>query len=110
MLWLDSVAPNVPRLFSVTKIAPRTVQLKWDAPLPARDKEPVYGYVIYRFEGDEKINLDDPKNILRINYNTGNVFNDTTVQPGKTYLYVVTAIDRLKNESDRTPSIAVMIN
>jgi uncharacterized lipoprotein YddW (UPF0748 family) len=110
MLWLDSVAPNIPRAFSVTKIAARTVQLKWEAPLPARDKEPVYGYVIYRFEGNEKINLDDPKNILRINYNTGNVFNDTTVQPGKTYTYVVSAIDRLKNEGDRTPSIAVMIN
>lgn len=110
MLWLDSVAPNVPRGFSVTKIAPRTVQLTWEAPLLARDKEPVYGYVIYRFEGDEKINLDDPKNILRINYNTGTVFNDNTVQPGRTYLYVISAIDRLKNESDRTPSIAVMIN
>jgi uncharacterized lipoprotein YddW (UPF0748 family) len=110
MLWLDSVAPNVPRAFSVSKITPRTVQLKWEAPLPARDKEPVFGYVIYRFEGDEKTDLDDPKNILRINYNTSTVFNDTTVQAGKTYIYVVTAIDRLKNESDRTPSIATIIN
>jgi uncharacterized lipoprotein YddW (UPF0748 family) len=109
MLWLDSIPPNVPRSFSVAKIAPLTVQLKWEAPLPSRDKEPVYGYVIYRFEGDEKINLDDPKNILRVNYDTGSVFNDTTVQPGKTYLYVVSAIDRLKNESDRTPSIAVVV-
>lgn len=110
MLWLDSVAPNVPRNLSVTKIAPRTVQLKWEVPLLAADKEPVYGYVIYRFENTEKINLENPENILRINYNIGTVFNDTTVQPGKTYLYVITAIDRLKNESERTPAIAAIIN
>jgi len=110
MLWLDSVPPNAPRGLLLNKIAPRTVQLKWEAPLPSRDKEPVYGYVIYRFEGNEKVDLDDPKNILRINYNTGTVFNDTTVLPGKTYLYVVSAIDRLKNESDRTPAMAVTIN
>lgn len=110
MLWLDSVAPNVPRAFTVTKPTARTVQLKWEAPLPAADKEPVYGYVIYRFEGDEKINIEDPKHILHIQYNKVPVFVDTTVQPGKTYLYLITAIDRLKNESDRTPAIAVMVN
>ena len=110
MLWLDSVAPKAPHGLTVTKTAARAVQVKWEAPLPAADKEPVYGYVIYRFENEEKINLEDPKGILHIQYNNQQHFTDTTVEPGKTYLYVVTAIDRLKNESDRTPTMAVTIN
>ena len=85
------------------------VQLKWETPLPAADKEPVYGYVIYRFEGMEKINLDDPKNILHIQYSAEPFYNDGNILRGKTYLYVVTAFDRLKNESDRSPTIAVTI-
>jgi hypothetical protein len=85
------------------------VQLKWEAPLPAADKEPVYGYVIYRFEGTEKIDVADPKNILHIQYNADPFYNDSSILRGKTYLYVITAIDRLKNESDRSPTIAVTI-
>jgi len=79
------------------------------APTLARDEQPVYGYVIYRFTDGEKINIDDPKNILRIQYNNGLAFEDATVQRGKTYMYVITALDRLKNESDRSPTIAVTV-
>ena len=72
------------------------------------DKEPVYGYVIYRFDGTERVNLNDPKYILHYQYNTDTAYEDKTVQHGKTYLYVVTALDRMKNESDPTPTIAVI--
>jgi len=108
MLWLDSVPPNVPRNL-IVKAENKTAHLTWDLPLIARDKEPVYGYVIYRFEGTEKIDIDDPKNILHIQYNTDLFYNDDTVQRGKTYSYIITAIDRLKNESERTPVMAVKI-
>jgi uncharacterized lipoprotein YddW (UPF0748 family) len=108
MLWLDSIAPNIPQNLLATAV-PNTnkVQLKWDPPLPARDKEPVYGYVIYRFEGEEKIDITKPNNIVHIQYDPTPIFIDTTAQPGKTYLYVITAIDKTKNESDRSPAIAV---
>ena len=108
MLWLDSIPPNVPRAFTA-KAENKTVLLKWEAPLPAKDKEPVYGYVIYRFEGTEKVEIGDSKNILHIQYNAEPSFRDTNVQRGKTYSYIITAIDRLKNESDRSPAIAVTI-
>ena len=84
-----------------------SVHLNWDAPLIARDNEPVYGYVIYRYEGTEKIDPEDAKNILHIQYNTTPNYIDTTAMQGKSYSYVVTALDRLKNESDRSPAIAV---
>jgi uncharacterized lipoprotein YddW (UPF0748 family) len=110
MLWLDSVAPEPPRAFVASRLPNFTVQLKWQTPLPAKDKEPVYGYVIYRFEGNEKTDIDSSaKNILHIQYNTDTFYTDTTAQRGKTYLYIVTAIDRLKNESDRSPTVAVTI-
>jgi len=108
MLWLDSVPPNIPRNFAA-KALNKTVRLTWETPLLAADKEPVYGYVIYRFEGTEKIDLGDAKNILHIQYNSEPAYNDTTVQRGKTYSYVITAIDRLKNESDRSPTLAVTV-
>jgi uncharacterized lipoprotein YddW (UPF0748 family) len=109
MLWLDSIPPNAPR--NVTAKAENgVVQIKWETSLLARDKEPVYGYIIYRFEGTEKIDLNDPKNILHIQYNAEPYYNDKAIQRGKTYSYVITAIDRLKNESDRSPTIAVTIH
>jgi uncharacterized lipoprotein YddW (UPF0748 family) len=108
MLWLDSVPPNVPRTFTA-KAENNAVHLTWEAPILADDKEPVYGYVIYRFEGTEKIDVGDPKNILHIQYNTEPSYQDSTAQRGKTYSYIITAIDRLKNESDRSPAIAVTI-
>jgi uncharacterized lipoprotein YddW (UPF0748 family) len=105
MLWLDSIPPNPPVNFTATA-GLKGVELKWATPPLARDLEPVYGYVVYRFNGNEKVNLNDPKYILRIQYNTSTFFTDDSVKKGKTYLYVVTAIDRLKNESEPSPTVA----
>ncbi len=109
MLWLDSIPPNPPVNFTATVINNK-VELKWTTPPLAKDKEPVYGYVIYRFDGDETVNLDDPKYILHIQYNESTYYRDETVRKGKTYLYVVTALDRLKNESDPSPTIAAILH
>jgi uncharacterized lipoprotein YddW (UPF0748 family) len=110
MLWLDSIPPNIPQNVKVSRVAnTNNVQLNWEAPPPAKDNELVYGYVIYRFEGDEEIDISTATNILHIQYNNTPQFTDTTTQKGKTYLYVITAIDRLKNESDRSPTMAITI-
>jgi len=108
MLWLDSIPPNVPQNL-VAKQLGLGVNLTWQAPLPAKDNEPVYGYVIYRFDGNAKVDISDPKNILEIQYNNSLSYFDSGVQKGKTYLYVITALDRLKNESDRSPTIGVVM-
>ncbi len=108
MLWLDSIAPNAPRSFS-HRIINGNVELKWEIPLLAKDKEPIYGYIIYRFDGDEKVDLTDPKYILHIQYNDLTTYIDKTINKGKTYLYVITAIDRLKNESEPSPTIAAIL-
>jgi hypothetical protein len=69
----------------------------------------VYGYLIYRFDGNEKVNIEDPKNILDIEYNNNTTYSYDTAEKGKTYLYVVTAIDRLKNESEPSPTVAAIM-
>jgi uncharacterized lipoprotein YddW (UPF0748 family) len=106
MRWLDSVPPNAPKNL-VAKTTGNGVSLKWETPDTAKDKEPVYGYVVYRFNGADTVNLTNPKYILHIQYNPDTLFDDETVEKGKTYLYIVTALDRIKNESDPTPTIAV---
>jgi uncharacterized lipoprotein YddW (UPF0748 family) len=105
MLWRDSIAPNSPQQL-VVKADSTGNNLSWITPTTAKDNEPVYGYVIYRFEGNEKINVDDATHILKIAYSPETFYHDSTVVKGKTYLYVVSAIDRLKNESERTPAVA----
>ncbi len=108
MLWLDSIPPNAPRNVTTT-VTNKGVDIKWETPELAKDKEPVYGYVIYRFNGNEKVDIDDARHILRIQYDNTTSFTDVTVKRGKSYLYVVTAIDRLKNESERSPTIAATL-
>jgi uncharacterized lipoprotein YddW (UPF0748 family) len=109
MLWLDSVPPNAPKNLVAT-INVKSVKLKWQTPDTAKDKEPVYGYVIYRFNVTDTVDLDDPAHILHIQYDAGTEFEDTTVERNKHYFYFVTALDRMKNESDPTPAVAVATN
>lgn len=107
MIWLDSIAPNHPDSLKAKVVTSSFVQLNWQAPAPAKDSEPVYGYVVYRFDAGEKVDIDNPKNILDILYDNNPAYVDDTAQKGKTYLYVVTAIDRLKNESNPSPVAVV---
>ena len=60
-------------------------------------------YVVYRFSGKEKVNLDDPSHIVAI---TRNPFYKLPYETGKTkYRYVVTALDRLHNDFHRNKKI-----
>ncbi|RFZ92454.1 glycoside hydrolase [Mucilaginibacter conchicola] len=106
MMWLDSVPPN-PVQNLTARAENRGIMLKWNAPVVAEDGEAAYGYVVYRFQGSEKFDLADPKNIVHVQYDTTPYYFDTNIQRGQTYFYVVTAIDRLKNESDRSPTMAM---
>ena len=107
MPWLDSIAPNQPKNL-VAQPNALGVNLQWQTPAMAADSEEVYGYVIYRFNSDELVNLADPKNILHIQYSANTQYEDQNADKNRTYLYVVTAIDRLKNESGPTPTVKVI--
>ena len=55
-------------------------------------------YVVYRFDKGEDLNTDDPTKIIAITRDTHCELPD---MPHKTRaVYVVTALDRMQNESD----------
>ena len=60
--------------------------LFWTAPKAKDEMDRAVQYVVYRFDGKEKVNIDDASHIVAITRKTK-------------YRYVVTALDRLHNES-----------
>ncbi|MET3114669.1 uncharacterized lipoprotein YddW (UPF0748 family) [Pedobacter sp. CG_S7] len=106
MPWLDDIVPNIPRNISVVAKADG-IYLNWERPLHALDGETASGYVIYRFEEGEKISVLNPKNILKISFEDYTSFIDTDVEGGKRYTYLVTALDRLKNESEASDPVGI---
>lgn len=109
MPWLDEVVPNSPQHLTA-EAKEDGVHLTWSKPEPASDAETASGYVIYRFKEGEKISILDPKNILKISFEEFTFFLDTSAEKGGRYNYLVTALDRLKNESDPSGPVGVQIN
>lgn len=71
--------------------------LFWTAPKYKEEMNRAVQYVVYRFNDKEKVNIDDPSHIVAI---TRDNFYKFPYEDGKTkYRYVVTALDRLHNES-----------
>ena len=74
--------------------------LFWTAPKAKDEMDKAVQYVVYRFDKKEKVNLDDASHIVAI---TRDHFYPLPYNDGKTkYQYVVTALDRLHNESKGT--------
>mgnify|MGYP001192846309 CR=1 FL=1 len=104
MPWIDSEAPDAPVLVSATH-TDRGTELFWK---DAGTEPDVTYYVIYRFEGDQAGSLDDPRNILdtvRKLEGIDQIYLDRSADPEKTYTYVITAADRLHNESAASNSV-----
>jgi hypothetical protein len=71
--------------------------LFWTAPKGKSWENTAVKYVVYRFAKGEKVNLNDPAKIVTI---TSDTFYKLPYATGKEkYTYVVTALNRLQNES-----------
>lgn len=95
MPWLDNQAPNAPVKVKANSTK-KAVRLEWNS----GGGDEGY-YVIYRFNGDSAGNLDHAENIRMIVQRSDQKkqsFEDAGISPG-TYTYVITAADRLHNES-----------
>ncbi len=96
MPFLDNEAPGKVRKVKPVWTADGYI-LFWTAPKGKDWKDEAVKYVVYRFKNGEKINIDDPSKIVLI---TTDTYFKMPYQDGKTkYTYVVTALDRLQNES-----------
>lgn len=94
--FIDDKAPD-----KVRKVKPVWTSdgylLFWSAPKAKHEMDEAVQYVIYQFQRKEKIDLNDPSHIVGI---TRNTFYKLPYETGKIkYTYVVTALDRLHNES-----------
>jgi len=60
-------------------------------------------YVVYRFSKGEKVNIEDPSKILMM---TSDTYVSLPYEDGSDrYTYVVTALDRLSNESPKAKKV-----
>ncbi|MBR1839640.1 MAG: family 10 glycosylhydrolase [Prevotella sp.] len=96
MPFIDSTKPGKP-----AKVKPLWTSdgytLFWQAPKSKSWRDEAVKYVVYRFEGKEPIDLDDASHIVAI---TTNPWLNLPYDNGKQkYVYVVTALNRLSNES-----------
>lgn len=96
MPFLDKKAPGKPR-----KVKPVWTQdgyvLFWTAPKGKQWGDVATKYVVYCFAKGEKLNINDPSKIVTI---TSNTFYKLPYKQGhQAYTYVVTALDRMQNES-----------
>lgn len=92
MPWIDSIAPAAPVL--TTAVMGNMVTLKWQTANPQKE---ALRYVVYRFLNNEPVNLERTDRIISIQQNTD--FTDADAKKLKQPVYVVTALDRLWNES-----------
>ena len=96
MPFIDGKAPQ-----KVKKLKPmwidRDYVLFWTAPSAKSWDDETVKYVVYRFAKGEKVNIDDPSKIVAITNET--FYKLPFVQGKEKWTYVVTALDRLQNES-----------
>ncbi len=96
MPWIDKKAPSKPRHVKPIWTSDGYV-LFWQAPKAKKWQDEAKMYVIYRFAKGEKVKTDDASHIIAI---TPNTFILLPYENGKQkWTYVVTALDRLHNES-----------
>lgn len=100
MTWKDAVAPNVPQNLSVN-LTNTGLELKWTKPTTGTSEfEKIKGYVVYRFANNETVDISKAGAIRTIIYKDTTAFFDAQSTPqALKYTYVVTAFDRLQNES-----------
>lgn len=96
MPWLDNSAPKAPYFIDAFE-KPEGLEIRWsDDDTTQQTKQ----YVLYRFTDKEVVNVNDPTKIIAIVQQMPDpVHMDKTYIKGQGYIYIVTALDRMQNES-----------
>ncbi|HTN47102.1 MAG TPA: family 10 glycosylhydrolase [Flavipsychrobacter sp.] len=101
MKWIDSVAP-APPIVKFSKTA-QGILLSWDMPFDSKDKN--LRYAIYRFVNNEPVNLNLSSKIIGLQ--STKEFADADGAKYAKCTYVITALDRLWNESKPSEAVEV---
>lgn len=97
MPFIDGKAPNKPRKLKA-KSTDKGVFLSWRKPKGDTWNDEAVKYVVYQFRKDEPVDIDDASHIISITDGEAILVNKPS-QKGK-YVYLVTALDRMSNESE----------
>ncbi|WP_231638754.1 family 10 glycosylhydrolase [Paenibacillus sp. JCM 10914] len=103
MPWLDSTAPAALSRLEAAYVSD-AVKLTWTA----SDDETYYA--VYRFDGNSAGQLNDPSHLLGTFRKTAGQqqnYVDSSIVKNQQYTYVVTALDRLHNESGASPATTI---
>ena len=95
MKHIDHKAPKKVRHAKVILVDGRLV-LFWQEPKGKKWSDVAVKYAVYRFAKGEKVNIDDPSKLVCV---TPNTFYEIPAARRSGYVYVVTALDRMQNES-----------
>ena len=100
MAWKDAIAPNIPLNLSVN-LTNTGLELKWTKPTTGTSElEKIRGYVVYRFANNEAVDINKVGAIRTIIYKDTTAFFDSqSILQATKFTYVITAFDRLQNES-----------
>jgi uncharacterized lipoprotein YddW (UPF0748 family) len=96
MPHIDKKAPKAPRKLKAVRMDDGEHVLFWMPPKGKGWQDQAASYVVYRFEKGEPINIDDPSKIVKVT--TDCLYMIPAGQSGR-FTYVVTALDRMQNES-----------
>lgn len=96
MPFIDAKAPKQPKRLKMVWTSDGPM-LFWKKPRGKGWKDEVRQYVVYRFESGQEPNFNNPKNIVAITQH--NYYPLPYVDGKKKYVYYVSALDRLQNES-----------
>ncbi|MDW8289057.1 MAG: family 10 glycosylhydrolase, partial [Flammeovirgaceae bacterium] len=98
MPWKDSIPPLPPQS-PVIDVAPRGVVVSWLSSPPAADGELPVKYLVYRTPATEKPNIHNPQHLYKTLLVDQTDFVDEQATTPYQFNYVITAMDRLNNES-----------
>ena len=96
MPFIDNTKPGKPRKVKPVWTSDGYI-LFWTAPKSKKWNDEATKYAVYRFAKGEKVNIEDPSKLVAV---TSDTYLKLPYQDGRTkFYYVVTALNRLQNES-----------
>lgn len=99
MNWKDTAAINSPINLNIS-YSSDGIKMQWENNVDNSSGKEVFQYVVYRFRNREQINLNDPRAIRSVQNVNNLEFIDTQYDEfSAQFVYAVTAMDRLWNES-----------
>jgi len=110
MEWLDAAAPTAVSNIVVEKLS-KKYSIKWDKPtiaMPEAIDTAAY-YVIYRVEGENTVDINNPANIYTILRTNEMEFSRQFALKKKKYSFVITAVDRMHNESPKSAAFVLKL-